>query len=214
MPLSCDGFARLMAAVEGVGGQVPPSIAAALGTVEAFKEVIGRQPPSPVAAMREAVRQAAAEGQAIDAEDAHDLCVDLAEELLVADQLTGYLPALDLQVAGSIQAMLRGDAGDQLMRGLRAIFDPAVDGIRDASQYFGPDTTAAQVVEMGAEAGEAWRQASGHQAMLDRILNEVLWPMTREIEILPTAITQYVVLHGLGLPIVCLISPARAFRMD
>lgn len=214
MPLTCHAYSRLFASVEALGGEVPPSVAAVLGSVDVLFLKRKANQQSPEEALMGAIREAADAEQALSPEEARALCIDLAAQRLVLPLLMEHYQSVDFQAATLIYQMLQGDAGDELMASLQPTTDRAIEGVQRASEFFNADTTLAQVVELGPDAVEAWQEAKQHQAVLDRIYTEVLGPLTwGELAFVPPDLTDLPV-HGMRMAGIWVLDPNRAQMLD
>jgi hypothetical protein len=206
MLIRVSDFTSLAAAVTGLGGEMPKSVMDVLAGVETFHKAATGGGGDPQLSMRAAIR-----GEAVTVEGARDLLMSMAVAQLAGPRIAEYLNALEYEAIQLMQELLRGDAGDEMMDSLRPIADQAIAGIQAANAHFGPDTTPAQVLEMGDEAIDAWRGTGAHAQVLESILNGVVRPLARDLYLLPPELLTDGMMRNVA---VWLINPARAYDID
>jgi hypothetical protein len=208
--ISTLDFKRWLAAVVDLGGTVPDAITDVMDGIDAFGDVIGvKGPGDPVSPMIKMIKEAATD-EPLDVEDVGEFCADLATQMMVSQMLGEHRLALDYRGACFIRDLLRGDPGDDLMASLRGVVEDALGGIEHASTFYSPSTTAAELINMGDEATQAWRDAADHGALLDRLYNEVISPLTLLEVIPPELVTD----AGYRIRGVWLVDADRAFTAD
>jgi hypothetical protein len=211
MITGCGEFSTLMKNVEALGGEAPPGVTAVLESTAVFRDVMaGRSGGQRVGSINGAVERAAKTGKPVTVDQAHDVCVAIVEEELIKKHLFEGRTGLDIWAAEIVQEMLRGDAGDQLMKSLQPVVDAAIEGVRAAAGFYSADTTAEQIVDRGAEAVAAWNGAKDHQLVLDQLLATVIRPMS-QMALLPGELARD--FSGPGVTAIWLINPSRAFML-
>ncbi|WP_156665593.1 hypothetical protein [Rhodococcus phenolicus] len=116
----------------------------------------------------------------------------MAKAIESGEELTPYLldTAADGTVAPDIGAevskvatnalntrfakLLAGTPGDALIESLRPRFDDALARVEAAAELFAPDATAADVLELGTAAADAWRDLPQARQVLDGIFDGVV----------------------------------------
>jgi hypothetical protein len=180
-------FVHLFAAAEALGGSTPAAISVVLDSNRAFRDIAGPGVNLSHELLRRAVQGAVDSGQPLNHEDAWKAGKSAAVTQLVRKEVGEALGCLDYDCALLVRDLLRGDVGVEMFAGLQPTVDTAIQGIERAGGFYGPDSSLADVVELGAEAVAAWRQAQAHQSTLDQLLNTVLRP-TRFLELIDPAL--------------------------
>jgi hypothetical protein len=182
--LSCFDATRLMKTVEGLGGEAPPAITAILDTMQAVRtSMSGGQ--NYMDLMELTLRRAASNEEALGVDEARGLAERVAASMLVGTQLGQSIPELDLRAATMIQGLLQGEGGEALLDSLRGVVDTAIAGIQRAMEHYGPETKAEDLISLGGAAVDAWNSAGQAGEVLDRVVWEVLRPLTLEWRVFP-----------------------------
>jgi hypothetical protein len=211
LTISCFDAARLMKTVEGLGGEAPPAITAILNTMTSVKgSMTGGT--NFMDLMERTFRRAASDEQGLDVKEARALAKQTAESMMVGAHLSQSIPELDLRAAMIIQEMLSGQGGEDLLDSLGDGVDGAIGVIREAVQHYGPETKAEDLIALGGAAVDAWNRAGEAGAYLDRVVWEVLRPLTLEWRVFPDE--TYANWFGQQLLATWWIDPAKAYALE
>ncbi|WP_328410327.1 hypothetical protein [Nocardia sp. NBC_00403] len=155
---------RLADAVTQVGGTVPAELQQIIASLDAVAAWSPTPPPN--------VESAIASGK-FTAKNAAAL---LDAALSAPSVESGAVRRVaEQQLALKFRQAVRGSAGDAIIEGLRPAFETASAGVRAAANAgLTVDTTADQVLEMGAEAVAAWQDIVEHRRVLDAIHEQVI----------------------------------------
>jgi hypothetical protein len=181
--LTTQDARRLMNSVEALGGSAPPAITAIIETAQNLAGAM--MPQDGRDQLLEAVSQAGSEEVALGQEEARKLAREIARGTLVGSQLSQHRGDLDHRAALTIQEMLRGEQGEQVVDSLQGAASEAIGGIQRATEWYGPEAEAQEVMAKGGAAVDAWLGAGRAAEVLEAILWTVVRPLTLEWDVFP-----------------------------
>lgn len=167
---------ELLTTATSAGATVPTALADLLINHDKLAAAVDdhNRGPSPLEALTAAVTS----GTALDDKTAAAIVAEQAARLAAFHAGVGAFPAVTQATVTAFGRALHTDAGDDLVLSLRPAFDRAVTGLHDAAALFGPETTPAQILDLGDAAATAWRALPAHRTILDRTYQLTSWSLS------------------------------------